>query len=287
MVCVDTMLPYTQRYGTKMMIKLALSASVLFAAFTTTTFAQALPANPHFGRLVLSKIPSDFSQSQILGFCSSNNIPLKPVGPLHGDNEFCVMAFSAYLTDKAISATGYSTQDTISKIAQDYGTAYQRAGLGDVLLPFTGLASFREGQEFLTTQGMMRADDRAAGIEDQSADGQGSQTATNLAVKCGKYSLEIYPSAIFLNGNKMDYPKKQTESDVSSYFFQEFAEMGGTYTLYSLDIPARGEMSLSHQWQDADGNALRDVKVETCGSFSSFSGEQPNKKSVLETQGNG
>lgn len=270
-------------------ILVALSASLLFGAFPATSFAQALPANPHAGRLVLNKIPGDYTQSQILGFCSSNNIPLKPLGPLQGANEFCVMAFSAHLTDKAITAIGYSTQDTISKIAQDYGISYQRAGLGDVLLPFSGLASFREGQDFLVSQSKMRPRDRslfnkAAGIEEQAAGDGSAQATANLAVECGKYSIQIYPGAIFLNGNKMDYPKKQTESDVSNYFFQEFAEMGGAYTLYSLDIPARGEMSLSHQWQDADGNALRDVKTEKCGTFKSFSGEQPNKRSTLERQ---
>ncbi|EPC7974217.1 MULTISPECIES: hypothetical protein [Enterobacteriaceae] len=274
-----------------MRIKLlvALSASVLFGAFSAISFAQALPANPHAGRLVLNKIPGNYTQSQILEFCSSNNVPLKPVGPLQGSNEFCVMAFSAHLTDKAIAAIGYSTQDTISKIAKDYGISYQRAGLGDVLLPFSGLASFPEGQDFLVSQSMMRTGDRSLfnktpAIEGHAAAGGSVQAAANLAVECGKYSIKIYPGAIFLNGNKMDYPKKQTESDVSNYFFQEFAEMGGTYTLYSLDIPARGGMTLSHQWQDADGNALRDVKTEKCGTFKSFSGEQPNKQSTLERQ---
>ena len=56
----------------------------------------------------------------------------------------------------------------------------------------------------------------------------------------------------------------------------------GTYTLYSLDVPSRGDMTLSHQWQNADGEALREVKTEKCGTFHSFKGKAPNVKSVLE-----
>ncbi|HHH7417055.1 TPA: hypothetical protein ACP2MU_004795, partial [Escherichia coli] len=92
------------------------------------------------------------------------------------------------------------------------------------------------------------------------------------------------PNAIFLNGNKVDNAHRKTESDVMSYVFQEYAEMGGTYTLYSLDVPSRGDMTLSHQWQNADGEALREVKTEKCGTFHSFKGKAPNVKSTLEKQ---
>lgn len=109
-------------------------------------------------------------------------------------------------------------------------------------------------------------------------------SAENYAVSCGKFNLKIYPGAIFLNGNKMDNPSKETESDVMSFVFQEYAEMGGTYTLYSLDVPSRGDMTLSHQWQNADGEALRDVSREKCGTFKTFKGKAPNVKSTLEKQ---
>lgn len=111
--------------------------------------------------------------------------------------------------------------------------------------------------------------------------------AGNLQVKCGQFDIKIYPNAIFLNGNKVDNAHRETESDVMSYVFQEYAEMGGTYTLYSLDVPSRGEMTLSHQWQNADGAALREVKTEKCGAFHSFKGKAPNVKSVLEKQRSG
>ncbi|GEM_PF-2315309 len=111
--------------------------------------------------------------------------------------------------------------------------------------------------------------------------------AGNLQVKCGQFDIKIYPNAIFLNGNKVDNAHRETESDVMSYVFQEYAEMGGTYTLYSLDVPSRGEMTLSHQWQNADGEALREVKTEKCGAFHSFKGKAPNVKSVLEKQRSG
>ncbi|EDZ2406867.1 hypothetical protein KXZ60_27025 [Klebsiella pneumoniae] len=55
----------------------------------------------------------------------------------------------------------------------------------------------------------------------------------------------------------------------------------------SLDVPSRGEMTLSHQWQNADGEALREVKTEKCGAFHSFKGKAPNVKSVLEKQRSG
>lgn len=50
--------------------------------------------------------------------------------------------------------------------------------------------------------------------------------AGNLQVKCGRFDIKIYPNAIFLNGNKVDNAHRKTESDVMSYVFQEYAEMG-------------------------------------------------------------
>lgn len=51
-------------------------------------------------------------------------------------------------------------------------------------------------------------------------------SAGNLQVKCGRFDIKIYPDAIFLNGNKVDNVHRKTESDVMSYVFQEYAEMG-------------------------------------------------------------
>jgi hypothetical protein len=144
------------------------AASVLTTTYVADTFATALPAERYAGQQVLNNAETGASKNQIFDYCKKQNIPLTPVANLKGNNEFCVLAYTASVTDKAIRKTGYSTKDTITKMgggSEVYNRAgmgfeiYRRAGMDELLMPFYALAEFPEGQRFLVKTGMMRESD--------------------------------------------------------------------------------------------------------------------------------
>ncbi|MBJ2859313.1 hypothetical protein JGB00_19950 [Salmonella enterica subsp. enterica serovar Derby] len=139
-------------------------AAMLGCVSANTANATALPAQFRAGQQVMNNAGGDHSQAAIMDFCKREGIPLRPVGTQFiGKTDFCVFAYTAYLTDKAITKTGYSTKDTLSRLSQGWQQfeVYRQQGLGELLQPLFMLALVPEGQQFLVKKGMLRQSDIA------------------------------------------------------------------------------------------------------------------------------
>ncbi|ELO3132876.1 hypothetical protein QWO28_002356 [Escherichia coli] len=139
-------------------------AAIMGCVSATCTYAVALPAKYWAGREVINNAESDNSADALFIYCKKESIPLRPVAPyFKGDNDFCVSAYTAYLTDKAIRKSGYSTRDTMAALSQNWMQfeVYRSQGMGQLLQPLYMLALVPEGQQFLIRKGMLRQSDAA------------------------------------------------------------------------------------------------------------------------------
>lgn len=137
-------------------------AAMLGCVFVNTATATALPAKYWAGVKVLRNAEKGNTADDIFKFCQKENIPLQPVEPYFtGKNDFCVFAYTADQTDKAIRKTGYSTQDTMASLSKNWlqFEVYRSEGMGELLQPLYMLALVPEGQQFLIRKGMLRKSD--------------------------------------------------------------------------------------------------------------------------------
>ncbi|MCI3096645.1 hypothetical protein ML405_19480 [Escherichia coli] len=139
-------------------------AAMLGCVSANTANATALPAKYWAGVKVLRNAEKGNTADDIFKFCQKENIPLHPVEPYFtGKNDFCVFAYTADQTDKAIRKTGYSTQDTMASLSKNWlqFEVYRSEGMGELLQPLYMLALVPEGQKFLIRKGVMRQGDVA------------------------------------------------------------------------------------------------------------------------------
>ncbi|EON3429630.1 hypothetical protein ACVU8K_004093 [Shigella sonnei] len=142
----------------------AVLAVILGGVSLNAAYAGALPAKYEAGLKVLRNAKTNYTPDEVSNYCQKENIPLKPVEPFFKSNiEFCVFAYAADETGKAIQKTGYSTKDTMSVLSNGVlqFELYRQQGMGDLLQPLYGLALVPEGQQFLIKKGLMRQEDVA------------------------------------------------------------------------------------------------------------------------------
>ena len=81
------------------------------------------------------------------------------------DGDLCLLGYTATLTAKAMQRAGYSAKDTLALIANNgYGVfaAYERLGMGEMLMPLTSLYAIDGGPEFLIKHGLTTKKDASA-----------------------------------------------------------------------------------------------------------------------------
>ncbi|EPK2898300.1 TPA: hypothetical protein HGS95_04225 [Escherichia coli] len=142
----------------------AVLAVILGGVSLNAAYAGALPAKYEAGLKVLRNAKTNYTPDEVSNYCQKENIPLKPVEPFFKSNiEFCVFAYAADETGKAIQKTGYSTKDTMSVLSNGVlqFELYRQQGMGDLLQPLYMLAWVPEGQQFLIRKGMLRQSDVA------------------------------------------------------------------------------------------------------------------------------
>lgn len=77
-------------------------AAMLGCVSANTANATALPAQFRAGQQVMNNAGGDHSQAAIMDFCKREGIPLRPVGTQFiGKTDFCVFAYTAYLTGQS------------------------------------------------------------------------------------------------------------------------------------------------------------------------------------------
>jgi hypothetical protein len=136
--------------------KPALLGALLSVAPVSNALSTPLPFDINAGKRVVSNFPSGTTLMDGLApFCKKRKI----------EGDLCTMGYAATLTAKAMSKAGYSAKDTVALIARNGHVAfnaYDRLGMGEMLIPFVSLITIDGGPEYLVKYGMAAKKDTEA-----------------------------------------------------------------------------------------------------------------------------